>query len=316
MALRPLLSPAAGSPPDIKSNLRRRESRRAANNRASKLVRPGKGELLVGTFECACECVSRDDCEETFMVERQEFWRIRGLGQLVMAPRHWLFDLERQWGQHEGWVEVAAPNPTSGSLDINTLKDHADFLRPELAAARVELAAVNGRIATSIVTAALVISLFATLLPEDLNRLAVLLVLGGLAVFLRLLWIALIRPQDIEESWIASGKAPAEAMRYWAENPIESVKDAPLGIESYEQWHRMEMHRAPTKPYNPTWHHFAEAQLPETDYLVEEVNRLRYMVAQFTQRIGRARSVLKEAYWWMSGLVVYLIVLVVVVRLL
>ena len=260
-------------------------------------------------FECECECLT-SWCEEEFSVDPDDYWHVRRSLHLAVVPRHVEFRLEREIKKRDGWIEIVAPNPESEPPDIEALKHHAEFVRSELEDVRSQLTATVGRIATSLATGALVISLAANVLPQDVSRVGFGLFVIGLVLFVPIVKIALFSAPNIEESFVASGESFPKAMEVWEKDQRRTLGTSPLWIGSYEQWNRIENNQ-----FAMAGHLFPEVHLPEGDYLVVEANRLHLELADVTQRVNRARRVLRGAHGWLSVLVVYLIGVVAYVRL-
>jgi hypothetical protein len=164
------------------------------------------------------------------------------------------------------------------------------------------LSALTGRMTTYLATAAVVVSLFVSVLPEQRDFPATVAVILGFIPFLAIAYISLRGPQEVEKNW-AGGKGPIEQVNEWERKPFKGLVDEPLHIASYEQWERIDIARD-----RAFGHTFPEALLPENDWLVAEVTRLKLRLGQARQRIERTRERLRMLATLLTSLVLYLVV--------
>jgi hypothetical protein len=301
--------------PKPQTFLRRQE--RIAENQAA-FLRAEEEQLA--TFKCLCECVRREECEETFALTREQYTHAREIVSkptcLVVAIGHVLFPVERIWREDDHFAEVFAPNPPQREqeLDNETLKRNADLLLANISNTRTDLTAVGTRTAGAMASAALILGVFASLGPDRSDTTALVLLALALIPFSVIALTSIGGPIATQEE-LERLRDPdpvvrdvLERLERWKRDPWVGLREEPMPMHSYEEWERLEAILDPFGRAHP------QAHLRFNDWLLWEILLLSRERAQLDSVLESAKRRQRRAVAWLGLLVAYLIIVVIVLQ--
>jgi hypothetical protein len=289
------------------------EQRRMLIESNDAIVRALNGESQSDRVTIRCEC-GDPTCDDEIEVALRDVSHVREFaeehapGTFIAARGHDIPDLEEgsEFLTGDSWVQ-ASPRPLWVTpLDPQTLEARVEAEAAEANANRQEIDAAHGRLNTLVSTGVLVLGLFTTLRPNDVESLPLVWLLLPIVPMLGLVWEAVYQAASVRTA-VRKAFTPGRHVTFaelgeWERNRyrlrptsgevganIDYLRPPGISYESYSAYRRAEQH----DPFSPM------SYLPYDDYLAYELRRQSRRrvitldaVYAITQRENRARGYL------------------------
>jgi hypothetical protein len=270
--------------------------------------------------ELRCEC-GRPGCDElvklepfAYLVTKEEPASLVMVRGHEVTPLEHRMPLDKPFGGGD-YVKIEAPRPSSwNSLDVKTLRGEVESLRAVAAERRADLKEKLAELGRGAATAALILTVFAAFRPEKGSLVASLLFAGAAVPFIAIVRLSLAGAAPVEEELQARNEPSLDALgvlgrihREWQASAWVERRERPLSLASYDQRARFEAARERVRQDEP-----ARILLPEPDWLVNEIDRLRRAHVNYGIATKAARAKVGSLTIWLFVLVLYLLVTTVV----